>query len=59
MTEPWEEAVTAKIEALSPPDQLRLAASLLEEKKPELAKAIVDRIAWELSLLLLPPRRPR
>lgn len=41
----------AEIEALSPPDRLRLAAGLLEQKRPEMAamaKAIVDRVAIEL-----------
>jgi len=56
--QPDTEAVMAKIEALSPPDQLRLAASLLENQKPELAKAIIDRIAGELSLVI-PNRSPR
>jgi len=42
------EALAAKIDKLSPPDRLRLAAGLMEARKPELAHAIVDRVVTEL-----------
>lgn len=40
-----------KIEKLSPPDQLRLAARLLEEGNPILAETIAGRIVDELRIL--------
>jgi hypothetical protein len=42
-----------ELEELSPPDQLRLAAELLEKKNPRLAQAIVDRVSAELGAALL------
>lgn len=46
-------ALAAEIEALSPPDKLRLAADLLEGRRPELAKSIIDTVAAELGAALL------
>lgn len=42
------QSVADQIDALSPPDALRLAANLLEQRRPELAQVIVDRIGDEL-----------
>ena len=44
--------IAADIEKLSPPDRLRLAASLLESRRPQLAHSIVERVALELSAVL-------
>ena len=44
--------LVAQIRALSPPDQLRLATDLLERKKVEMAKSIIDRVAVELGAAL-------
>lgn len=41
-------ALAAHIEALSPPDRLRLAAALMEAKKDDLAYSILDRAKTEL-----------
>lgn len=41
-------ALNAEIRALSPPDKLRLAANLLEAKKPELAHTIAEQVVLEL-----------
>jgi hypothetical protein len=40
-----------KIKALSPADQLRFAAELLEHKMPSLALPIVEKVASELRWL--------
>ena len=55
--------LAAEIEALLPPDRLRLAAMLLEARKPFLAKTIIDRVGTELGAALLmrgkgPPPHP-
>lgn len=44
--------VAAKIRALSPPDQLRFAADLLERRNPVLAHAILQLVADELGAAL-------
>jgi hypothetical protein len=46
------DAIKAKIEALSPPAKLRLAADLLEAGRGELAHTIADRVATELGAAL-------
>lgn len=57
------EALRAEIEALSPPDRLRLAAGLLEQRRPEMtrmAKTIIERVNDELGVeLLLAMKRTR
>lgn len=45
------EEIVEKIRALSPPDQLRLAAELLERKRPVLALSIISLLNAELQLL--------
>lgn len=47
------DAIQGAILGLSPADQLRLAAELLEAKRPKLAKAIIDRVAVELGAALV------
>jgi hypothetical protein len=42
----------AKIDALSAPDRLRLAASLMEQGKGELAHTIAERVVLELGAAL-------
>jgi hypothetical protein len=46
------EEIKAEIEALSPPDQLRLAAALLERKQFRLAHRIADRVTNEMGAVL-------
>ncbi|MFH1184518.1 MAG: hypothetical protein V1755_05705 [Chloroflexota bacterium] len=46
------EELVAKIELLTPPDKLRLAADLLDECKFDLAYAIVERLQRELGAAL-------
>jgi len=46
------ESLKHEIENLSPPNKLRLAADLLENKRPELAHAIAERVVTELSAAL-------
>lgn len=41
-------ALAAKIEALDPPERLRLAASLLEVQRDDIAYSIVERVTTEL-----------
>lgn len=41
-----------EIKALSPPDKLRLAAGLLEAKRPELAHKIAESVVLELGAVL-------
>lgn len=41
-----------EIEALSPAAKLRLAADLLEQKRPGLAHALANRVATELGAVL-------
>ena len=45
-------AIADHIDELSPPDQLRLAASLLEERSPRIALAIIDKVSSELHVAL-------
>lgn len=47
------EKLAKEIEALAPPEKLRLAALLLEERKPELALTILRRVATELGAALM------
>ena len=42
------EELRDQIDALPPPDRLRLAAQLLEARRPEIAYAIIDRVKTEL-----------
>lgn len=46
------EELAAEIKALPVPEQLRLAAGLLERKRPELAHTIIDRVCTELGAAL-------
>lgn len=46
------EALADKIKALSPPDALRLAAGLLEQRKAKLAHQIAERVVLELGAAL-------
>jgi hypothetical protein len=46
------EALAARIDALSPPDQLRLAAELMEARRGDLAQPIIARVAKELGAVL-------
>ncbi len=52
------EALAAKVNALSPADRLRLAAELLEARRPQLAYDIVDRVKVELGAALAMRMRP-
>lgn len=45
-------ALKAKVDALSPPDQLRLAASLMEQRRGELAHTIAEKVVLELGAAL-------
>lgn len=45
---PTPEELFDKIAALSPPDRLRLAADLLEARKPKLAYSLIERVKVEL-----------
>jgi hypothetical protein len=45
------EALLERIRALEPADQLRLAAELLEARRPRLALAIVASISCDLEIL--------
>lgn len=53
------EDIKRAIDALSPPDKLRLAAELLEARRAELAYTIADQVVKELgaALALAKPRR--
>jgi hypothetical protein len=53
MTKTREEKAAKEIEALSPPERLRLAAGLLEKKQPRLALHIIDNVSAELGAALL------
>lgn len=46
------EQLAAKVKALSPPDKLRLAAGLLEQRKAKLAHQIAERVVLELGAAL-------
>lgn len=52
-------ALAQQIEALSPPDRLRLAADLLDKKRPAEALSMAKRVVDELTVVLatLPRRR--
>jgi hypothetical protein len=45
-------ALKAEIDALSAPDRLRLAASLMEQRKGDLAHTIAERVVLELGAAL-------
>ena len=47
------EDLAAKVNLLTPPDRLRLAAGLLEARRASTALAIIRRVALELSAALL------
>ena len=42
------DSLADRINGLSPPDRLRLAAELLEKNRPMLAKSIIEKVAIEL-----------
>ncbi len=46
------EQLAERIKALSPPDALRLAAGLLEQRKEKLAHQIAERVVLELGAAL-------
>ena len=46
------EALAAKIQAMPPPDKLRLAANLLEQRNAKLAHTIAKSVVDELGLVL-------
>jgi len=46
------EALKKQIEAMTPPDRLRLAAELLEAKRPQLAHTIANKVVIELGAAL-------
>lgn len=48
-----------RVNALPPPERLRLAAGLLEAKRPETAVIIIRAVADELTLALLLARGPK
>lgn len=50
--------IAAEIEALPVPEQLRLAASLLENRRTEIAHTIISRISTELGAALLLAKKP-
>lgn len=52
------EALAEEISRLAPPDQIRLAADLLERKRPKMAYAILSRATTELGAALALVRRP-
>jgi hypothetical protein len=52
-TQDSPEKILEDIAKLSPPDQLRLAAEMLECKRPRLALAIAKRVATDLEILHL------
>lgn len=51
MTQPTAEELYEKIVLMSPADQLRAAAELLEGKLPRLALAVAARVVNELEIL--------
>ena len=51
------EALASRIEALSPPDVLRLAAELLELRRPHEALMLIDKVSGEMHLVLLSAER--
>jgi len=47
------ESLFEDIRKLSPPDQLRLAAELLEKQRPRLALAVAAKVVGDLNILHL------
>jgi len=47
------EVLTRKVNALSPPDRLRLAAALMEHRDGATALSIIRRVADELQLAIM------
>ena len=45
-------ALAAEIAALPPPAKLRLAATLLEQRRAELAHSLIEQVALELGAAL-------
>jgi len=45
-------AIAEQIKALSPPDQLRLAAELMERQKGDIAYSIIEHVKTELGAAL-------
>ena len=56
-------ALAAKIEALPPPERLRLAATFMEVERTDLAYSILERVTTELGAVIalrqIEARRPR
>ena len=46
------EEVARRVLSISPADRLRLAAELLEAKRPDLAYAVLDRVRDELAAVM-------
>lgn len=46
------EGLAQRIEIMSPPDQLRLAAELLEARRPEVAYAVAQKAVDKLGLIV-------
>lgn len=53
------DALMRDIEALSPPDRLRLAAELMEARKGHLALPLIERVALELGAAIALSKVPR
>ena len=47
------EALAARVNAMTPPQRLRLAAALMEERKADVALPIIRKVADELQLALM------
>jgi hypothetical protein len=47
------ETLVRKVNALSPPDRLRLAAELMEHRRSETALPIIRKVADELHLAIM------
>jgi hypothetical protein len=53
------QALADKVNALPPPQRLRLAADLMERKRSSTALLIIRRVAYEVELALLLAGGPR
>ena len=59
MTTAELEALSKRVNALSPPDRLRLAAALMEHRRSAVALPIIQKVADELGLALMLARRAK
>lgn len=53
MTPAELEVLSKRVDALSPPDRLRLAAELMEHRRSEVALPIIRKVADELRLAIM------